>query len=220
MNRMKRAIAVVTAGTVVFGTLGAQTPQTPNQGPLVAPASQAPPASRELGGLRMVVLQGEGAFNDIQRKTGRDPVVEVRDENDRPLAGAQVVFSLPESGAGGTFEGGIRTFTTTSDPNGMASARGLKPNSVEGRFQIRVMASVGGKTGTVAITQSNTLAGGAVVPGQHGGGGKKWLLLLVAGGAASGILAAKSGGSKSTPPPAGPAPTILSTGTVTVGGPR
>jgi len=215
MNGMRRAIAVVTVGTVFYGTLGAQ---TPNQGPLVAPAAQAPATNRELGGLRLVVLQGEGAFNDIQRKTGRDPVVEVRDENDRPLAGAQVVFSLPESGAGGTFEGGVRTFTTTSDPNGMAAARGLKPNSVEGRFQIRVIASLGGKTGTVAITQSNTLAGGAVVPGKRGGG-KKWLLLLVAGGATGGILAAKSG-SKGTPGPAGPPPTILSTGTVTVGGPR
>ena len=216
MNRMKRAIAVVTVGAVVCGSLGAQ---TPNQGPLVAPASQAPVTNREMGGLRMVVLQGDGAFNDIQRKTGRDPVVEVRDENDRPLAGAQVVFSLPETGPGGTFEGGVRTFTTTSDPNGMAAARGLKPNNVEGRFQIRVIASLGGKTGTVAITQSNTLAGGAVVPGQRGGGKAKWLLLLAAGGATGGILAAKSG-SKSTPPPPGPVPTILSTGTVTVGGPR
>lgn len=204
-----------TVFSILCGPLGAQAP-APAPGPLVAPAGQT--VEQQQSGLRLVVLQGEGAFNDIKRKLGRDPVVEVRNENDRPVAGAQVVFSLPESGAGGTFAGGQRVFSTTSDPNGMASARGLKPNGTEGRFQIRVTATLGGKTGTVTITQSNTMAGGAVVPGQSRGGGKKWLLVLVAGGAVGGVLAAKGG--SSTPPPALPPPTILSTGTVTVGGPR
>jgi hypothetical protein len=175
-------------------------------------------AAQEPGGLRLVVVQGEGAFNDVRRKVGRDPVVEVRDENGRPAPGAQVVFTLPETGPSGIFAGGGKTFTTTSDPNGLAAARGLKPNTVEGRFQIKVTAALGGRTGTALISQSNTLAGGTVTPGQRGGA-KKWLLLVLAGGATGGILAAKGGGS-SAPPPAGPPPTTLSAGAVTVGGPR
>jgi hypothetical protein len=194
---MRQAITVMLAAALLGGPAGAQEP----------------------GGLKLVVLQGEGAFNDIRRRTGRDPVVEVRDDNDRPVAGAQVVFSLPETGPGGIFEGGQRTFTTTSDPNGLAAARGLRPNRTEGRFQIRVTATLGGRVGFITISQSNTLAGGAVTPGQLGGGGKKWLLVLAAGGAAGGILAATRSGS-STPAPTGPPPTILSAGGVTVGGPR
>ena len=66
---------------------------------LLSPTGQA----QERAGLKIVVLEGEGAFNDIKRKRARNPVVEVRDEANHPVAGAEVVFTLPETGAGGTF---------------------------------------------------------------------------------------------------------------------
>ena len=178
----------------------------------------APAGPQNTAGLKLVVLQGEGAFNDIRRKTGRDPVVEVRDEKDRPVAGAQVVFTLPEAGPSGTFAGGGQTHTTTSGANGMAAAPGLKPNDVEGRFPIRVTATLGGRTASITISQNNTLAGGAVATGQQRGGGKKWLLVVVGAGASGGVLAATRRGGSSAPAP--PPPTVLSAGTVTVGGPR
>lgn len=174
------------------------------------------PAAQETGLLKVLVLEGEGAFNDIQRKVARDPVVEVRDENDHPVAGAQVVFTLPEGGASGNFAGGSRTFLAATDAQGRAAARGLKPNSTEGRFNIRVIASADGKTGRTMISQSNTLAGGVINPGR-GGGKKKLVLLLVAGGAAGGIFAGRRGGS---PAPAGSPPIVLSSGSVSVGVPR
>jgi len=193
---MRRSIAFFTAWVLLIGQAVAQ----------------------EIGGLKLLVLQGDGAFNDIRRKTARDPVVEVRDDKDRIVPGAQVTFSLPEAGPSGTFVGGSRTHTATSDPNGIAAARGLRPNDVEGRFQIRVTATSAGRTAAVVISQSNTLAGGVVATGERGGA-LKWLLLVAAGGAAGGIVAATRGG-KSAPATAGPPPTILSAGTVTVGGPR
>src|SRR5690349_15894995 len=53
--------------------------------------------------LRIIVLQGQGAMNNVQTRTGTAPVIEVRDRNDQPVDGANVVFELPRTGAGGSF---------------------------------------------------------------------------------------------------------------------
>jgi hypothetical protein len=65
--------------------------------------------------LKVLILQGDGAMNDIRTRIGRSPVVEVRDEQDRPQAGAIVNFSLPSTGAGGSFIDGGSTFQTKTD---------------------------------------------------------------------------------------------------------
>ena len=49
-------------------------------------------------GLRIGVVQGEGAINSIQSGFSRDLVVEVRRQNSKPVAGAKVTFALPEAG--------------------------------------------------------------------------------------------------------------------------
>jgi hypothetical protein len=189
--------------------------------PPASPLASAAPAAAPLIGrnpLKIVVLEGEGAFNDMRRKIGRDVVVEVRDERDRPVAGAQVTFMMPSLGPSGAFPGGARTFTTATDSAGRATTPGLRPNSTEGRFNIKVTANWNGQEGSLVVAQSNTLAGGTIVPG-GGGSKKKWLILSgIAGGAAVGIVAAVSGGGSSAAQTG--APTVLSSGGVTVGGPR
>ena len=52
--------------------------------------------------LNLVVIEGEGAVNNIRQRTAREPIVQVEDENHRPVAGAVVVFMLPSNGAGGS----------------------------------------------------------------------------------------------------------------------
>ena len=78
--------------------------------------------------LNLVVLEGEGATNNIRQRTAREPIVQVEDENHKPVAGAIVVFTLPSNGAGGTFANGARTLTMVSDSKGQAVARGFRPN--------------------------------------------------------------------------------------------
>jgi hypothetical protein len=141
--------------------------------------------------LKIVILEGEGAFNDMKHRVARNPVVEVRDESGRPVPGAQVTFSLPEIGPGGTFAGGSKKFTVTTDAQGRAAAEGLKPNAIEGRFHTRVTATAAGVTGSIAISQRNTLAGGFVEVRKGGiGKGKIVLLLLLIAGAGGGAYAA------------------------------
>ena len=181
-------------------------------------APQQPAPARKLN---IVIVEGEGAVNNIRQRTAREPIVQVEDENRRPVAGAIVVFTLPDRGASGVFLDGSRTLTVTTGPDGRAVARGFQPNNVEGKIEMRVTASQSGAApATATITQTNQAAGAAAAGGVSG---KLIAILAIAGGAAAGgIIAATRGGGngdqRSIPPP--PAATVLAPGSATVGPPR
>ena len=121
--------------------------------------------------------------------------------------------SLPESGAGGTFPGGLKTLQVTTDQRGRAVAKGLRPNNEAGKYQIRVEANYQGMTANAAITQSN-----AVITAAAAGISAKTIAIIAAvGGAAAvgGVVAATRGNGNGAPPP-----TVIAPGTPTVGGPR
>ena len=180
---------------------------------LLALAMELPGAPVE--GLSITVLRGEGSFNDIKRKPASELVVQIQDEAERPVSGAQVSFTAPYTGAGGWFGENERTRLVRSDADGRAAASGFRPNSAEGRFAIRVTAWYEGKTASTLIWQSNTLASG-----QKGGGQRKWLVLGLAGGAIAGGVALAAGRNSGSTAAAAPAATSLSLGTLTVGAPH
>jgi hypothetical protein len=169
--------------------------------------------------LNIVVVEGEGAINNIRQRTAREPIVEVQDENHRPVAGAAVVFTLPTQGAGGAFAGGSHTLTVLTDDQGRAVAHGFQPNGVKGQFQIHVNASLNGRTGSTNITQSNAAGGGGGAAAHGGLSGKAIAIIaVVAAAAAAGgaLYATHSGGGSSTTPPTA---TTIAPGTGTVGAP-
>ena len=179
--------------------------------------------------LQIVVVEGEGAINNVRSRVNREPIVRVEDQNHKPVAGAAVVFFLPNEGPGGTFLNGTSSLTTTTDARGRAIARGAQFNQQAGTMQIRVAASYAGQTASAVISQSNVV--GPVVSGGGGGGGgaagglsttTKILILagIAAAGAAGAIVATRGGSSSSSmPTPSGPTVTI-SPGTITVGPPH
>ena len=197
-------------------------------GVLLAPAPgwsqqvSGPKASlvdQQAGGLKIVALKGEGAMNNIKARTATQPAVEVRDEQDKPVAGAEVVFQLPAAGPGGVFNGWMRTQTARTDAQGQAAASGLTPNDEPGRFNIKVTATQGKKTGSIVIAQSNTVGGGT--NGKQATGSHKtlWIVLgLAAVGGIAGGIAATRGGSSTTATPTNPV--SITPGPVTVGGPK
>ncbi len=168
--------------------------------------------------LHIVIVEGDGAINNINQKINVAPVVEVRDESNKPVEGAAVVFSLPTQGPGGIFANGTNTLTATSDRQGRATANGIRLNRQTGKFDIRVTVSVGGQTASATITQNNV--SGISSSGANGGNSKKiWILIAVAGGAAAiGALVALHHGSSSTS--SGTPPIVITPGTPTVGGPN
>jgi len=145
--------------------------------PSTLPATPLPPA------LNLVILEGEGAINNIRQRTAREPIVQVEDENHRPVAGAAVAFTLPSNGAGGTFANGARTLTTVTDSQGRAVARGFRPNSIQGKFQINVTASNLGQTVSGIITQTNALIGAAAAGAAAGGISAKLIAIIAVAGA-------------------------------------
>ncbi len=189
--------AVLLCPLVAFQALG-QDPQ---------PAQAAP-------ALNIVILEGEGAINNIKQRTAREPIVRVEDENHKPVAGALVLFELPQNGAGATFANGAHTATFTTDQNGQVVARGLRPNRIQGKYQMKVTASSQGRTAVTTISQTNVVAAGAGA-GAAAGISTKLLVILSTLGAAAvagGVYAATHSGGKS--------PTTVTAGSPGVGAPK
>lgn len=143
----------------------------------IAVAAQQPAA-----GLRIVVVAGEDAVNIIQQKSAVAPIVEVRDRNDQPVAGAVVRFAI--RGGRATF-GGSQTLTVTTDAVGRAAAAGFSPTGA-GVVQIGASATFQGEAAaTVTITQSNVMTAAQAAAGSASGGSS---------GAGTGAGAGASGG--------------------------
>ncbi len=158
------------------------------------------PARVETAALRIVLIEGEDAVNIIQQKTAVAPIVEVRDRNNNPVAGAVVTFSI-QGGQNATLGGGLQSMIVTTNAAGRAAVTGLTPTA-SGAVQINVAATFQGQAATATIAQTNFAtaaqagasgAGGgsggstaAGTSGSAGGGGFPTTLAAVAGGAGVG----------------------------------
>jgi hypothetical protein len=198
-----RLATLVTAGLLLTGTTAAQ-PISDIQ------TSLAPTGER----LNLVVLQGQRTVNDIRTPTTMMLVIEVRDENYRPLEGATVEFELPVTGPSGSFEGGVRNKKVTTNAQGQAFTA-FEPNPEPGRFTIQARATHGTRTGMVTIMQQNRRAQSTTWITRH-----KTLAIVIAVGAAgaatSAILTTRGG---ALSPSSKPTVTITS-GIPTFGSPQ
>jgi len=169
------------------------------------------------GGLKIVVLKGEAAVNSIKARSATAPEVEVRDQNDKPVVGAEVVFQLPAAGPGAVFNGWMRTQTARTNEQGQAAASGMTPNDEPGRFNIKVTATQGTRNASLIVAQSNAVG----TAGKQARGSRKALYIILGLAAVGGIaggIAASGGGS--TTAAVQTTPISISPGPVTVAGPR
>ena len=146
-----------------------------------APVSGAPQVA-PAAPLKIAVLEGANAVNSTTQLRAISPVVEIRDQNDFPVEGATVVFTLPDQGALGTFVGGGNSFTTRSDSRGQASTPLILPRQA-GKFEIKVSASAGDRKGDAVIRQTNSdrsYVGPQIVSRPWY---KRWKPLVIIGGA-------------------------------------
>jgi hypothetical protein len=182
-----------------------------------APAFAQAPAHT----LNLVIVEGDGAINNVRQRTAREPIVQVEDENHKPVAGAAVVFLLPEHGAGGTFADGSHSLTVTTNAQGRAAARGIRLNNTQGQFQIQVNASFQGMTATTTISQSIAVGAAGAAGGAAAGAAisaKVIVIIAVAAAAAAGgaYYATHSSSSNNAAAATG---TTITPGTGTVGPP-
>jgi hypothetical protein len=187
------------------------------QDPAAAAQQPAQPGASGASKLRLLVLEGHGAINNVRRRTARDPVVQVVDENDRPVAGVAITFTLPTRGASGVFANGARSMTILTNAEGTAAATGLTPNAVAGDLSIQVSASYQGQTASAVIAQTNAVVAGAGISAATVG-----IIGAVVAGAAVGAAVALTGGDQPSPTPAPQRPSGTATvrpGGVTIGAP-
>jgi hypothetical protein len=189
-------------------------PSKLGEGPAQAVAGPPAPA------LKIVILEGEDVSNNIKERTAREPIIQVEDENHKPVSGVAVLFSIDSQGghAGASFLHGAKTFSGQTDANGRIVAQGYHPNSHTGQFRVNVTASKGNLTTHTTISQSNIAVAGAAAAttaGITGFVGSHVVLVslvgavaVVSGVVAGGIVTVSGGG------------TAIAPGTGTVGAPQ
>lgn len=133
-------------------------------------------------GLRIVVIESPEPINNMRKGSAREPVVQVQDENGKPVSGALVVFRLPGTGPGGTFKNGRNILSVVTKSNGKAVAKGY-PNAARA-VRMDVTASFHGQSATAAVAP-NSIATSVGTPGGTG---------TATGGTASGTATSGSTG--------------------------
>jgi hypothetical protein len=171
--------------------------------------------------LNIVIVEGDGAINNIRQRTAREPIVQVEDENHKPVAGAAVIFSLSGQGAGGSFAGNTQSLSVITDSQGRAVAHGFHPNNVQGQYQIHVTASNNGQTANANISQTNAVVAGAAGAAAAGISGKLIAVLVIVGAAAAAggaYYATHNGGGGNSA--VTPSVIVITPGSGTVGPPK
>jgi hypothetical protein len=152
-------------------------------------------AAAQEGALKITILEGDEAILNTRDRLAREAIVQIEDENNKPVAGAFVTFMAPNNGPSAVFADGLKTVTIETGPDGRAVLRGIRPNNTAGKYQLRIRAVKDGKSGSAVLSQSNALAAVGI-------SGKALAILVAVGAAgAAGAAIALGGGSS---PAAGP----------------
>jgi len=208
-----------------------QNPAAPAQTPAApAPAVAAPAAPLPtVQGLKVIPLAGKGETNDLEKKIMAPIVIEVLDQEDRPLEGAEVVFRFPMSGPGAAFSGGKTSQTVRTNIQGQAAAMNWQANDQVGRFDVHVNASYGNQVGETTfqmanapkvLQHNNNIGTNPYTREKRGWFSPLWVKIAVIGGAAALtagiILATRGSGSTAATPPT----ITITPGSPTVGAPQ
>ncbi len=178
-------------------------PAQPQTTPPNAPVKPMAPLP-VIKNLKLLVLAGNGEMNDLERKVMAPLVVQVLDQNDRPVEGAAVVFRFPLDGPGATFAGGKTSQTVRTNGRGEAAALNWMANGEVGTFEIHVTADYGNELGEATVKMQNV---SRIVEGTNRAAKHKhwysptWVKVALVGGAAAavvGIVLATRGGSHSS----------------------
>lgn len=201
---------------------------------------QEPPKPETPQKYKLTVVENASRAKRVKKnRVSAEAVVKVTDENDIPIAGIAVTFTIPNLAGGATFATGSFTSVVTTNAVGLASS-GSFVTGTSTAFSMSAVASIPGGTISAAIPVNTAAAiagagagaggaGAGAAGGAAGGtaaGVSTGLVVgIVAGVAAVGAVVAKvaTGGGSSSPtsnPPNRPSATIGVGSGPTFGGPR
>ena len=175
---------------------------------------QEPQSTQPAIKYKLAIVEDASKFRRTAKgRASSETVVKVTDENDKPVAGIVVSFSIPQF-IGASFAGGAATATTTTTAAGLAAAT-VNVTTATASFSIGVSATVNGValSATVPVSAAAATAaaaggaGGAAAGAGAGGAGAGIsgatigiIVGVVAAGAIGGLCGSgHCGGSKPTP---------------------
>jgi hypothetical protein len=164
-------------------------------------------------GIKIQIVEGDGAINSIRLRRAKEPVIRVVDASGEPAVGATVTFVLPATGPSGTFSDNGLSVTVQTDSRGMAIGRNLRPNAIAGQFRIRATTSWHGVPASASLAQTNA------EPVAKSGHGKTIAILVVVAGAIAGGAAAAAHGGKTSSAAQDTAATSPAGGSISAGSP-
>jgi hypothetical protein len=174
----------------------------------------APLFGGQQGGLKVVVVSGNGDENVINEIPPAPLAVRVVDAANHPITGAMVLFTAPSSGPGGSFPTGL-TFNTISDEDGRALGLLYRPNSVEGAYSIQVRVEYQGESVMATIRQTNVLVAKKAKMSSK----RKFVFVALAGaGAAIAAASGLGGDNGSSSAPSRPPAATITFGSSSIGG--
>jgi len=225
---LSQTLAVLLALGPVWAAEQAPPPQQPAPNAPAAPSAPTTPMAPlpMMRSLKVTALAGNHEANDLERTLMAPLVVQVLDQNDRPVEGAEVVFRFPLNGPSAAFRGGNTSQTVHTNGQGQAAATNWIANNQVGAFEVHVTASYGNQLGETTVSMTN--ATHVVAEDQKGSRGQKqarwysskWVkIALIAGvaGAVTGIVLATTGGGGGSTPTS---TVTITPGSPTVGGPH
>ena len=118
-------------------------------------AAQTASQAATIRNLKVVPLAGNQEMNDLQKKLMAPLVVQVLDQNDQPVEGADVTFRFPIDGPTAIFGGERNGQAFRTNADGQAAAVGWTANSKVGSFKVQVTAFRGSEEGSAVISMSN-----------------------------------------------------------------
>lgn len=210
-NWLPQAVAAL---LIVTQIQAAEQAAAPQQAPAAVPQATTPPATPSPApaqsaaqlpveqSLKIRVLAGNNEINDLERRIMAPLVVQVVDQNERPIESAEVVFRFPLSGPGAAFTGGKTSVIVRTNGTGQAAATNWMANGQVGTFQVHVNASYGNQVGetTVSMTNATRVVAEPKKNTARGWWSHRWVKVAVIGGAAAavgiGVFLATRGGSK------------------------
>lgn len=170
---------------------------------------------------KLTILENAGKLKRVKKnRVSAESVIQITDENNVPVAGIAVTFTIPSLiGGGASFASGGLASIVTTNAAGIASSGSFVAGTAS-TFSMSVVASVpgGALSAGIPVNAGAALAaggGGAAGAGTGAGGatgGHTALIIgIVAGAVAAGAVAAKvatGGGGKNPSQPATPSATI------------
>lgn len=177
--------------------------------------------------IQLKVVEGEGVVYRAGARATRGLTVLVTDESGKPVENAAVSFRLPDQGASGFFNSGLRTEVVTTSADGRATVWGMQWSKTPGPVEIRITAVKDQARAGIVSTQylSDTIApkagGEGVFTASHKGHKWLWIAAIAGGGAAAGMAfgRSRSAGPGSNGASTAPGGIVIGTPSIIVGHP-